>query len=115
MARFMVLYNSDIQAKDMMTSSTPEQRQASMVEWIKWREDASKQVKVEFGMPLQILTRVTADGQTESDIPVGGYSLLDGDQDTIIGLLKVHPHLKRSGSSIDLLEIVPMPEIPEAK
>jgi hypothetical protein len=111
MAKYMIIYNSDLSAKDAMANSTAEQRHASMAEWIKWREDASKQIKVEFGLPMQAISRITPTGVTKSENPASGHAILEGDQATIIGLLKMHPHLKRPGATIDLLEFVSMPEL----
>jgi hypothetical protein len=41
---------------------------------------------------------------------VGGYSIVEGDsKEAIVELLRTHPHLKRAGASIDLLEMITMP------
>jgi hypothetical protein len=109
MAKFMVLYNSTKNANDTMAQATPEEMQASMQEWIAWRDEASQQVKVEFGLPLQAIGRVTTNGVEPSDTFVSGYSMLEGDKDTILELLKTHPQLKRQGASIELLELLSMP------
>jgi hypothetical protein len=111
MAKYMVLYNSTLNASDTMAQATPEQMQASMQEWIAWSEEAKKQVKFEFGMPLQSVGRINTDGIENSDTLVSGYSMLEGDKDTILELLKSHPQLKRAGASIELLEVLPMPGI----
>jgi hypothetical protein len=79
MAKFMVLYNASASARELMTNTTPEQMKASMDEWIKWRDEASKTAKVEFGMPLQAVSHVTPDGATDSDNPASGYSIIEGE------------------------------------
>lgn len=110
MAKFMILYNSSKKASDTMAEATPEEMQASMAEWIEWRDEASKTFKVDFGLPLQAVSRVTSDGTTESDSQVGGYSIAEGDsKDALLELLKTHPQLKRAGASIDVLEMLSMP------
>jgi hypothetical protein len=63
-------------------------------------------------MPLQAVSRVTADGVGDSDSQVSGYSIVEGgSKDAVTDLLKTHPHLKRPGASIDVLEMLPMPGI----
>jgi hypothetical protein len=109
MAKFMVLYSSTMTATDTMANATPEQMKASMDEWIRWKDDAEKTVKIEFGMPLQVVTEVTEGGTSGSDSTVSGYSILEGEKDQVVELLKSHPHLKRPGASIELLEMLPMP------
>jgi leucyl-tRNA synthetase len=112
MAKFMVLYSSTMKASELMANATPEQMKASMDEWIKWRDEASKTFKVDFGLPLQAVNRVSADGATQSDNQASGYSIVEGDsKDALVKLLKTHPHLQRPGAYIDLLEMLPMPGI----
>jgi hypothetical protein len=110
MAKYMVLYNSTMVATEQIAAASPEQMQASMDEWIVWRDEATKTVKFDFGLPLQAVSRVTPDGVTASDNQASGYSIMEGESKTaILELLQNHPHLKRPGASIDLLEMVAMP------
>lgn len=110
MAKYMILYNSDESPKDMMANASPEDMKTSMGEWIQWRDEASKKFKVEFGMPMQVVTRVSPDGTGKSDSRVSGHGTLEGGSyDDLVGLLKSHPHLKRPGASIDVFEILGMP------
>ena len=110
MAKFMIIYNSSQTASDTMANATPEEMQASMAEWMQWREEASKTFKIDFGLPLQAVSRVTSEGAGLSDSRVSGYSLVEGEsKDTLVELLKSHPHLKRPGASIDVLEMLSMP------
>jgi hypothetical protein len=112
MAKYMVLYNSTASASDLMANASPEDMKASMDEWIKWRDEASKTAKVDFGLPLQAVSRVTTDGVTDSSSQVSGYSIVEGgSKEAIIELLQTHPHLKRPGASIDVLEMLSMPGI----
>jgi len=93
-----------------MATTTPEQMKASMNEWIKWRDEASKTAKVDWGLPLQAVSRLTPSGVTDSDSDVSGYAIIEGDsKNTVVELLKNHPHLKRADASIDVLEMLPMP------
>ena len=110
MAKFMILYSSSMSASDLMANATPEQMQASMQDWIKWHEKASTTFKVEFGLPLQAVNRVTNEGVTNSDSQVSGYSTAEGEsKEALVELLKSHPHLNRPGASIDVLEMLSMP------
>lgn len=109
MSKFMVLYNSTASARELMANASPEQMKASMAEWMKWRDNASKTVKIEFGMPLQRVGRITPAGEADSDSQIGGYSIMEGEKDVVMELLKSHPHLMRDGASIEVLEMLSMP------
>lgn len=111
MPQFMVLYNSSTSASDLMSSASQTEMQASMAEWMSWRDEASRSIKVDFGMPLQTVENITAAGMGATTNPASGYSMLEGEREEIVDLLKSHPHLKRPGASIDLLELLPMPGI----
>jgi len=110
MAKFMVLYSSTASASQLMANATPEQMKASMSEWMKWKDNASKAAKIDFGMPLQAVSHITPEATSDSSSQVSGYSIVEGDsKGAIAKLLQTHPHLKRSGASIDLLEMLAMP------
>ncbi len=114
MPKFMVLYNSSAKASELMAEASPEEMKASMAEWIKWKDDVSATLKLDFGMPLQATARITPAGLGESPSEVSGYSTIEGDsKDAIVEVLKTHPHLKRPGASIDLLEMLSMPGMGE--
>ncbi|MBX4190754.1 hypothetical protein KW794_01565 [Candidatus Saccharibacteria bacterium] len=103
MAKFMILYSSTMSARDTMANSTPEQMKASMKEWVKWQETAGKTFKMEWGLPLQPVGKISSTGVTDSDSHVSGYATAEGDsKDALIELLKTHPHLQRPESSIDV-------------
>ena len=110
MARYMVLYFSKVSASELMANASMEQMKASMIEWQKWKDGASKIAKVEFGMPLEAVKHITPEGAADSSSKIGGYSIMEGDsKEAIVELLRTHPHLKRAGASIDLLEMISMP------
>lgn len=110
MAKFMILYCSSTSASDAMAQSTPEQMKASMGEWMVWQEESGKTAKLEWGLPLQAVGRVTPDGIRVSDCQASGYATIECDsKDQAMELLKSHPHLKRADAYIDLLEMIPMP------
>jgi hypothetical protein len=109
MAKFMVLYSSTMKASELMANATPEQMKASMDEWMIWREEASKNFKVDFGLPLQTVSKVTTDGTAAGDSQISGYSIVEGDKDALTEILQSHPHLKRDGASIEIFEMLAMP------
>src|SRR5215213_2840958 len=79
MGKYLVLYNSDLSAEELMANATAEEMKASMQEWMAWAEEAKKSVGFEFGMPLKAVSKVTKDGTNESDSNVSGYSIMEGD------------------------------------
>ena len=109
MAKFLILFNSPMSASEQMANATPEQMKASMQEWMDWKTEADKTVKFEWGLPLQARTQITPTGMTNSTSPVSGYAIMEGEKDQITTLLQTHPHLKREGASIDVLEMLSMP------
>lgn len=108
--KYLVLYNATLSAREVMAQSSPEQVRASMQEWIQWRDQASRIAKIDFGMPLQMTDRITPQEVHSQASPISGYALAEcDDKHALLMLLQSHPHLKREGASIDLLEMVPMP------
>ena len=112
MTKFLVLYNSNASATELMASATPEQMQESMAEWIVWHDEANKTAKVDWGLPLQARTNITPTGSDVSHNAASGYSIIEADSVEVVnGLLAGHPHLKREGASIDVLEMIAMPGV----
>ncbi|MEO7617959.1 MAG: hypothetical protein ABIS59_03920 [Candidatus Saccharibacteria bacterium] len=107
MAKFMIVYRSEIDAEGKMAQSTPEEMQASMQEWMVWKEEADKVMNFDWGSPIQARHHF---GAAVSAIDVTGYSLFESeDKEACHALLEKHPHLKQDGNSIDILEYLPMP------
>jgi hypothetical protein len=71
MAKYMVLYYSTTSASELMANASMEQMKASMNEWQKWKDNASKTAKIEFGMPLEAVKHISLQGTTDSDSKVG--------------------------------------------
>ena len=110
MTKYLVLYTAPTSASETMATATPEQMKASMDEWIAWRDAASKTATIDFGLPLQSVGRITQDGVTASTSQVSGYATIEGEsKDAIMALLRTHPHLRRPGATIEVLEMLPMP------
>lgn len=108
----MIIHNALEPAREQMARSTPEQMQASMAAWMAWKDEAEKQVKFEFGNPMQAVGRVTRGGVTGSDNQASGYSMIVADsKELVLEVLQNHPHLQRDGATMDVLEMVTMPGI----
>lgn len=82
-----------------------------MSEWMAWKDEAEKQIKFQFGSPMQAVVKVTADEVSESASQASGYFMIEGDKKVVLALLPTHPHLQRPGASMDVLEMVAMPGI----
>lgn len=112
MTKYLLLYNSPSLANEQMADFTEEQIKASMKEWMEWKSEVEKTAKLEFGLPLEIVNRLTTDGFKEISSEVSGYALVEGNsKEEVFELLKSHPHLKRPGTSIDIFEMLPLPEM----
>lgn len=109
MPRFLVLFKSTLSAEELMSSATPEQIQAAMEEWSTWKDNLDTTIGFEWGMPLQIVNEVDNGGVHTGSSPVAGYAIMQGDKEAIAEVLRSHPHLKRDGASIDLLQMMSMP------
>lgn len=110
MPKYMILLSAIEPAREQMARSTPEQMQASMSEWMAWKDEAEKQIKFQFGSPMQAVARINASEVTESDSQVTGYFMIEADtRELALGLLPTHPHLKRAGAGLEVLEMVTMP------
>lgn len=110
MPKFMILYNAPEKADEFMAQSTPEEMKAGMEAWIKWKDALDDSVKFDFGLPLQAVGNITKTVVGDSHSSASGYSTIEGDSKAqIVELFKTHPHLDRPGTSIDVLEMLPMP------
>jgi hypothetical protein len=106
MSKFMILYRAPLSAREQMASATPEQMQAGMEAWQAWATKVSYAV-VDLGSPLAHTTHVGS-GAASTD-SVGGYSILEaGSAEEVETILEGHPHLSLPGSSIEVLELLPM-------
>jgi hypothetical protein len=113
MAKFMILFKSSLSASELMANATPEQVQASMNEWVVWKDSLDTAIGFEWGMPLQATAEITTTGVEDGQSPVSGYAIMEGDKLAITEVLKSHPHLKRDSASIDILEMLSMPGMQE--
>jgi hypothetical protein len=109
MAKFMVVYRSQMSAEEQMAGADPAQAQAGMDAWMTWAKEAGEAI-VDLGMPLGGGRHLDGSGATDSDTDAAGYSILQaGSLDDVAKLLERHPHLMVPGNSLDVLPILAMP------
>lgn len=110
MSRFLILFNAAEPMAEFMTRSTPEERQAGLDAWMKWKEEAEKTVKFEFGAVVTAAGRIEGTEVIASPNQASNYAFAEAQsKDIVESALKNHPHLKRPNASIDVLEFLSMP------
>ena len=109
MSKFMILYRGQASAREQMANATPGQRQAGLEAWRAWATKVGYALS-DLGAPLAHTTHV-GPGAASTD-GVSGYSILEaGSAEEVETLLDGHPHLAMPGSSIEVLEVIPMEDI----
>jgi hypothetical protein len=106
MTKFMVLYRSDVPAREMMAGVTQEQAQAGMDAWMTWAAKAGDAI-VDLGSPLADAANL---GPAAPSSPhITGFSILQAESaDAVTAILDGHPHLEMGGT-IEILEFLPVP------
>ena len=113
MKKFMALYMaSGPEFEKMRQNSTPEQRKKGMDAWMKWMTD-NRASLVEGGAPLGKTKRVDSHGASNIKNEVGGYSVVQAESHDAATKLfgKDHPHLQMPGAWIEIMEIMPIPDM----
>ena len=96
MTKFLVLYRSDVSAREQIANATQEQAQAGMQAWMEWFGKAGDAV-IDGGTPLS--------GEDQS---IGGYSILQAEsRQALDAILEGHPHTEVG--TIEVLECLPAP------
>lgn len=109
MKKFLVLYKASAAAFEQMQKATPEQQKAGMDAWMSWSKRAASSI-ADLGSPLGKSLRVTKDGASPVTNDLGGYSILQAEsKEALAEVLKGHPHFMAPDSSIEVVEIMPMP------
>jgi hypothetical protein len=109
MKKFLVLYKASPAAFEKMTKSSPEQQKAGMEAWMTWSKKSASSI-VDMGAPLGKSLRVTPTGSSPVTNDLGGYSLLQAEsKEALAASLKGHPHFTMPESSIEIVELMPMP------
>lgn len=110
MKRFLILCNAPEPMSEFMVRSTPEERQAGIEAWNRWRTEAEKTVSLEFGAVVQAVQSIEQDKVGVSSNQAANYAFAEADsKDSVVKALQSHPHLRRTGASIDVLEVLRMP------
>jgi hypothetical protein len=111
MKKFLVLYKASTEAfQQMMKSATPEQQKAGMEAWMTWSKKAASSI-VDMGSPLGKSVCV-AKGGAVSPVAndLGGYSVMQAEsKEALAATMKEHPHFMMPDSSIEIIELMPVP------
>jgi hypothetical protein len=112
MKRFLVLYRAPVGAMEQMASSTPEQAQAGMEQWMAWSKRAGTAL-VDLGLPCGNAQTV---GASMSGSLAAGYSIIQAASVAAArALFTDHPHLHMPGGSVEILELLPLPDMAPPK
>lgn len=111
MTKFLVLYKASTEAfEKMMKNATPEQQQAGMDAWLAWSKKAASSI-VDLGAPLGKSLRVAKGGAVTPVVnDLGGYSIMQAEsKEALAAAMKDHPHFMMPDSSIEIVELMPLP------
>jgi hypothetical protein len=113
MKRFLVLYESSVPAAMQMAKASPEQARAGMDLWMRWAQKAGSAI-VDMGAPLGGARAVPGSAGAGIAGPVTGYTILQAESGQhALGVLEGHPHFHAPGASIEVLELLAMPGMPQ--
>jgi hypothetical protein len=113
MKKFLVLYGSSVPAREQIAKAPPEQAKAGMDLWMAWAKKAGQAI-IDLGAPLGEAVRVEGGSTSPSASKVVGFSILQAaSSKELAQLLKDHPHFKAPGASIEVLEFLSMPGMPQ--
>lgn len=114
MKKFFALYSMPAGVIDNWRNTTPaEQKKAAeqemMQAWMKWMQDNAASI-VDPGGPLGKTKRATGAGVSDIRNDLTGYMILQAEShDAAASLFAGHPHLKMPESSVEIMEIMPIP------
>ena len=88
MTKFMVLYRSDVSARDQLAGATEEQAKAGMDPWMAWAAKAGEAI-VDLGAPLAEAGYIGSGSGGGDSGHVTGFSILQAESaDAIAGVLE---------------------------
>jgi len=109
MKKFLVLYKSSAAAFESMQKATPAQQKAGMDAWMAWGKKAAGSI-VDMGAPLGKAVSVTPSSASPTSNDLGGYSILQAEsKEALAQTMGGHPHFMMPESSIEIVEIMPIP------
>jgi len=107
--KFLVLYKASASSFEQMKSSTPEQQKQGMEAWMAWGKKAASSI-VDMGAPLGKALRVTPTSTNSISNDLGGYSILQAEsKEALAATMAGHPHFMSPESSIEIVELMPVP------
>ena len=109
MKKFLVLYMMSAEGMaEMMTSSTPEQRQEGMDKWKVWMGDHQADF-ADDGGPVGKTKQINVEGVSDIKNSVGGYSIVQADShEAATAIFSDSPHLAMPGATVEVMEIMSM-------
>jgi len=105
----MAFYMASAATVRRLMKMTPEQAKAGFAAWDKWAKAHKKDI-VDLGNPLGRTKRIVPGGAvSDTRNQLTGYSIVRGaSADAVMKMFRDHPHLSMSGTSVDVLEVIPM-------
>ncbi len=115
MAKFIILYKGNATPPENMTA---EQSAAIMGKWAEWMQKVGSKM-VDMGQPMKPDgVSVVDDGSAGGQVtPLNGYSVIEAEtMDEAKQLVADHPFLsdKSGGFSVEVYELMPVPEMSAA-
>jgi hypothetical protein len=110
MKKFLVLYKASQSGFEQMQKSTPEQQKQGMDAWMNWSKKAASSI-VDMGGPLGKSLRINKGGAASPVTnDLGGYSVMQAEsKEALAATMKEHPHFMMPDSSIEIVELMPIP------
>ncbi|HET7503423.1 MAG TPA: hypothetical protein VFK02_20520 [Kofleriaceae bacterium] len=110
MKKFLVLYKASTEAFQQMRTATPEQQKAGMEAWMSWSKKAASSI-LDMGGPLGKSLRVAKGGAATPVVnDLGGFSVMQAEsKEALAAAMKDHPHFMMPESSIEIVELMPIP------
>ncbi len=110
MTKYMILYMAPMSSEEQYQSAGPEEGQKIMALWMTWYGKYGS-IIVDGGVPLANGMDYTTNSGAKTHAPyASGYSIIQADDmDQAHKIISDHPHLMMPGSSIQVLEMMPMP------
>ncbi len=114
MKKFLVLYTIPASVMDEWKKTSPESRKAAedkmQREWQDWTSGRAK-LFIDLGAGLGKTRRISASGTADVRNDLVMYAIVQGEsQDAVAKAFEGHPHLQIPQTSIDVMELFPLPD-----
>ena len=96
--------------RDMLDAEQKKAAEQEMMQaWMKWMKDNQKSI-VDPGGPLGKTKRISPAGVADVRNDLTGYTILEAEShEAAVKIFNGHPHLKMPQTSVELMELPPMP------